>query len=202
MSNFDPEFYSISVRKENVEGESLYVARVAEFPDVMEFADSYQDAHELALDTISTAYELCKEQDIPFPEPMDMKEDLASGRVTLRMPRTLHSRLISLAELEDVSLNQYIVSALSVNYGQCNILEKVSTQILEGFSSISHRVVQLNRDVKGIAKASHHLHSAFSPSDIFIEGPTPYGATKTSNPLWTIRVDENDNNHSDEYARI
>ncbi len=120
MNSFDPEFYSISVRKEVFEDELVYVARIQEFPDVLEFADSYEEARELALDTLITSYELLTEQGITFPEPMAAPQDAASGRITLRMPKTLHARLIEMAQREEVSLNQYIVSNLSMNYGQCN----------------------------------------------------------------------------------
>jgi len=120
MKSFDAENYTISVRKEVVEGEELFVARVAELPDVCEFADSANDARGLAKDTIETAYDLCMQKGIPFPEPKIVNDDLvsASGRVTLRMPKTLHTKLIEKAEEEDISLNQLIVSALSMNYGQ------------------------------------------------------------------------------------
>jgi len=120
MKPFDAENYTISVRKEVVEGEVLFVARVAELPDVCEFADSANDAWELAKDTIETAHDLCLKEGIPFPDPKVFRDELVSvsGRVTLRMPKTLHAKLTEKAEEEDVSLNQFIVSALSMNYGQ------------------------------------------------------------------------------------
>ncbi|WP_330472092.1 toxin-antitoxin system HicB family antitoxin [Vibrio harveyi] len=160
MNSFDPEFYSISVRKEVFEDELVYVARIQEFPDVLEFADSYEEARELALDTLITSYELLTEQGITFPEPMAAPQDAASGRITLRMPKTLHARLIEMAQREEVSLNQYIVSNLSMNYGQCSIVEKISSQILEGFAQISHRVGVLNNKVT-MATANHLLQSEF-----------------------------------------
>ncbi|EML0283324.1 type II toxin-antitoxin system HicB family antitoxin [Vibrio sp. 665] len=160
MNSFDPEFYSISVRKEVFEDELVYVARIQEFPDVLEFAGSYEEARELALDTLITSYELLTEQGITFPEPMAAPQDAASGRITLRMPKTLHARLIEMAQREEVSLNQYIVSNLSMSYGQCSIVEKISSQILEGFAQISHRVGVLNNKVT-MATANHLLQSEF-----------------------------------------
>ncbi|MGH9467388.1 MAG: toxin-antitoxin system HicB family antitoxin [Terriglobales bacterium] len=48
---------------------------------------------------------------LPIPEPQPIPE--YSGRLVVRMPRSLHARLANQAGLEGVSLNQYIVSLLA-----------------------------------------------------------------------------------------
>ena len=142
MRHFDAEQYTISIRKEVVEGDELYVARIAELPDVQEFGESYEETRSLALDTLITSYDLCCEKEIPFPKPMVINDehDLASGRVTLRMPKTLHTRLIKEAELEDVSLNQYLVSSLSINYGQCKLSENVLVEMNNRFKVLQQEI--------------------------------------------------------------
>lgn len=49
------------------------------------------------------------------PEPKTVEEH--SGRLLLRMPRTLHAELTRIAEREGVSLNQFITDALSSAVG-------------------------------------------------------------------------------------
>jgi predicted HicB family RNase H-like nuclease len=44
-----------------------------------------------------------------IPEP----NEIPSGKISLRMPKTLHCRLAGEAEKEGVSLNQYIIYKLS-----------------------------------------------------------------------------------------
>ncbi|MDZ7952531.1 type II toxin-antitoxin system HicB family antitoxin [Nostoc sp. DedQUE09] len=56
---------------------------------------------------IETAYEA--DDNIPLPS----SNDSYSGKLLLRMPKSLHRRLAETSELEGVSLNQYIVSLLS-----------------------------------------------------------------------------------------
>ncbi|MCS7032092.1 MAG: type II toxin-antitoxin system HicB family antitoxin [Gloeomargarita sp. SKYG116] len=56
---------------------------------------------------IETAYEYGDE--IPLPS----SEREYSGRLVVRMPKSLHQRLDKEAQAEGVSLNQYIVSLLS-----------------------------------------------------------------------------------------
>lgn len=47
--------------------------------------------------------------DIPLPS----SDNSYSGKLLVRMPKSLHRRLAETAEREGVSLNQYIVSLLS-----------------------------------------------------------------------------------------
>jgi predicted RNase H-like HicB family nuclease len=52
---------------------------------------------------------LAEGRDIPEPRPVDSY----SGRLLLRMPRTLHAELTRASEREGVSLNQFITDALA-----------------------------------------------------------------------------------------
>lgn len=114
----DPERYNISLRRLTVDGEVLYEARVREFPDATEYADSAQEAYELALDTIETSLEVLEELRKPVPNPSEVIDDY-SGRITLRVPKSLHRSLAEQAEHEGISLNQYLVSLLAFHAGTC-----------------------------------------------------------------------------------
>ncbi|EGQ8054293.1 hypothetical protein HPX47_001652 [Vibrio alginolyticus] len=65
--------YNISVSQECLEGGLYYVARIQELPGVMEFGDTHEEAYELALDTLKTAYEMFSDQGMAFPEPQNNK---------------------------------------------------------------------------------------------------------------------------------
>lgn len=159
MNIFDAERYTISVRKEIVEGDELYVARVTELQDVEEYADSHAEAYALAIDTIETAYELCLKKGITFPKPAKIDENLEqlSGRITLRVPRSLHFKLVQLANSEEVSLNQFIVYKLSESYGKVSLYNKMVTQLNRVEKSLT-RVNDGFRTIKDIT--SHHFFQA------------------------------------------
>jgi len=108
----DPHAYNISIRRGNFEGEVLFEARVKELPDLAEYAETYEEAYDLAVDAIETAAAAYTEQGRPFPEAQVPADDF-SGRVTLRLPRSLHRALAGTAEDEGVSLNQHLVNVLS-----------------------------------------------------------------------------------------
>lgn len=113
---FDPRLYTTSVRYGLFEGEYCFEARVRELPDVAEYADTYEEAYALALDTISTTAIIFAEKGLVMPEPESPTDDF-SGRVTLRLPKSLHRGLAVKAVEENVSLNQLLVSVLSAFRG-------------------------------------------------------------------------------------
>jgi len=91
--------------------EGGYVAQIKDLPGCLtqgetldETSANIQEAREL---WIETAYEAGDE--IPLPST----DDTYSGKLLLRMPKSLHHRLAEAADRENVSLNPYILSVLS-----------------------------------------------------------------------------------------
>ncbi len=88
-----------------------YVIRFPDLPGCLTQVDSIDDvgpaADEIKTLWIETEYERGAAIPPPtYPEPY-------SGKFNLRLPKSLHRRLVELAELDAVSLNQLIVSMLS-----------------------------------------------------------------------------------------
>ncbi|SEQ62775.1 hypothetical protein [Nitrosomonas ureae] len=52
--NFDPESYSITIRKEEIDDEILYVGRVAEFPNISVYEENFETARKLIIDAIQS----------------------------------------------------------------------------------------------------------------------------------------------------
>jgi predicted RNase H-like HicB family nuclease len=108
----DPHAYNITIRRADFEGEMLFEARVKELPDLAEYGESFAEAYDLAVDAIETAAEAFAEKGRAFPPAIVPVEDY-SGRVTLRLPRSLHRALAESADDEGISLNQQLVNVLS-----------------------------------------------------------------------------------------
>ncbi|PHM09661.1 type II toxin-antitoxin system HicB family antitoxin [Nostoc sp. 'Peltigera malacea cyanobiont' DB3992] len=88
-----------------------YVAQIKDLPGCLTQGETLEEtmanlneAREL---WIETAYEA--NDNIPLPS----SNDSYSGKLLLRMPKSLHRHLAEISEREGVSLNQYIVSLLS-----------------------------------------------------------------------------------------
>jgi predicted HicB family RNase H-like nuclease len=112
----DASKYTITVRKGYFDGEECFEARVAELSDVAEYADSFEEAYTLAIDTIETTAELFAEQGKSMPAPIIPADDY-SGRVTLRLSKSLHRALAKAADNENVSLNQHLTNILNYYAG-------------------------------------------------------------------------------------
>jgi predicted RNase H-like HicB family nuclease len=97
-----------------------YTARILEFPGCVTQGDSLVEAYE-RLESAAEAWigaALDMGQDIPAPA----EEQSFSGRILVRLPRTLHRRAAELAEGDSTSLNQFIVAALAERVGAKSIL--------------------------------------------------------------------------------
>ena len=112
----DPHAYSITVRKIDFDGDTHFEARVKELPDVREYGASAGEAYELAIDTIETAAAMFAEEGKSFPSPAVVQDDF-SGRVTLRISKSMHRALAASAQDEGVSLNQHLVNVLTYDQG-------------------------------------------------------------------------------------
>jgi predicted RNase H-like HicB family nuclease len=136
--SFDPEAYSIVIRKETIDGEVFYVGRVAEFPNISAFEATYDEAHSLVLDAIGGLYSIAEKKGETLPDPYPPMPDECSGRVTLRLPKTLHARVVRYADRDDVSLNTYLVSAISTYVGE----EQGHAKAIERFGQYLQDYVQ------------------------------------------------------------
>jgi predicted HicB family RNase H-like nuclease len=113
----DAERYAITLRRVEIDGETLWRATVRELPDVAEFAETRERAFELALETIEGLKQAATEEGNSFPEPIEDDEEY-SGRVTVRLPISLHRAVAQQAIDEGVSLNSYISLALTVSLAE------------------------------------------------------------------------------------
>ncbi|HFE37056.1 MAG TPA: toxin-antitoxin system HicB family antitoxin [Gammaproteobacteria bacterium] len=108
----DPHAYNITIRKGHFDDDVFFEARVKELPDLTEYADSYDEAYQLVIDAIETTVEAFQEKARDMPAPHIPADDF-SGRVTLRLPKSLHRAMVEASEDEGISLNQYMVNVLS-----------------------------------------------------------------------------------------
>lgn len=122
---FDPESYTITIRKENHDGEDYYVGRVAEFPNISSYEDSFEEARALVIDSIQTLKKNADETQLAFPVPYPVSSDEFSGRITLRLPKTLHAKVSRMASQEETSVNQYLVTAIASYVGEVDGISKI-----------------------------------------------------------------------------
>ncbi|MCL2138442.1 MAG: type II toxin-antitoxin system HicB family antitoxin [Treponema sp.] len=103
--------YHIVIQHITDESGSYYFATVREFDGCMSDGETYPEAFENIQEAMEGWIETKLEGGFPVPLPVD--DSQFSGKFVLRIPKTLHARLVMEAEKEGVSLNQYALYQLS-----------------------------------------------------------------------------------------
>lgn len=114
---FDPSAYRITVQRENVDGESYHVGTVMELPDVVVYEDSHNKAYSALLKVIADLKSAADDDGRTFPEPRPRTSEY-SGRLTVRLPQHLHRKVAIQAEYEDISINQFVATAIAECVGE------------------------------------------------------------------------------------
>ncbi len=107
--------YSMIVKFRPEQG-GYYVAGYVELPDLTMTGDTPEEAVRELQSEKREWFEECLKHNISIPLPVEPQK--YSGKIVLRMPPTMHEALIHIAELEGVSLNQYMLTAISRALGR------------------------------------------------------------------------------------
>lgn len=115
-----------------------YSGEIAEFPGCFAQGETITEAMENLLSAAESWIEATIDQGLPIPEPMSIQE--FSGRVALRLPKSLHKKAAEQAALDGISLNQFLVDAVAEKVGAVNLYlyltEQLSKQIAVSTPSI------------------------------------------------------------------
>lgn len=153
--------YSIHIVWSNED--DCFVATIPEFPNLSAFGDTREETIGDAQQVLEMAIESLERDGISLPEPKNTSPfQKHSGQVRLRMPKSLHNQLASVAEREGVSLNMHMVSLLSKN----NIATIISHNIDSQFNkllehqdqhfSILHRNISQQQSQDDLESSSKH----------------------------------------------
>lgn len=104
-----------------------FTAQIAEFPGCIAEGNTAAEAY-TRLEVAAEAWlEAAIEFGQPIPEPL--ASQTASGKVLLRLPKTLHKQSVDLAAREGVSLNQFLVYAVAENVGARNLYSTLANRL-------------------------------------------------------------------------
>jgi predicted RNase H-like HicB family nuclease len=103
--------YTIHIRPIKDESGEYYHAQVLELDGCQSHGDTLQEASANILEAMEGWFSVKLEHGDPIPELI--QNDDYSGKFVVRIPKSLHRRLVYEAEREGVSLNQYALYKLS-----------------------------------------------------------------------------------------
>jgi predicted HicB family RNase H-like nuclease len=107
--------YTMTVKYRPEQG-GYYVAGYVELPDLTMTENTPEEAVKELLAEKAEWFEACLERNIPIPSPVESRN--FSGKILLRTSPSLHESLYNIAELEGVSLNQYVITKLAQAVGK------------------------------------------------------------------------------------
>jgi antitoxin HicB len=110
--------YTIEIFRDETDGNAGWVARVIELPGCITQGDTIGDLAEMIEDAMRTWIETALADGDPVPEPRQLTD--YSGKFVTRVPRSLHQELVHAAGREGVSLNAYVMMALTKAVTQTN----------------------------------------------------------------------------------
>ena len=114
---FIEQNYSISLKELSEDDGGGWLAEISDLPGCIADGETAQEA----IDNIQTAkycwIETAINRGKNIPLPNLQENDAFSGKFTFRMPKFLHKKLSEAAKKENISLNQYILSLISLNFG-------------------------------------------------------------------------------------
>ena len=96
--------------------EGGYVVEIAELPGCISQGETVDEAYRMIQDAKICWLETAIEDGIEIPEPIRIQDEY-SGKINIRIPKSLHRLLSEKAKDDKVSLNQYIMYQLSRNTG-------------------------------------------------------------------------------------
>ena len=92
-----------------------WVAEFVDFIGCVGGGNTAKEAVDAALTNLEVYLQYLKEKDEDIPQPSEISD--CSGRIALRLPKSMHRRLVMKADEECVSLNQLLVSYLAEMLG-------------------------------------------------------------------------------------
>ena len=103
--------YHITLVQEDQDSGGKWIAAAEELPDCASRGDTAEEAIGRLKEAMAAWISAALKEGRDIPEPKSKSSH--SGRLLLRMPRTLHAALVAAAERENVSLNQFITDSLA-----------------------------------------------------------------------------------------
>ena len=129
--------------------EGGYVAWIKELPGCLTYGETLEEVLKMLNEAKELYIETAIKRGKKLPEPL--AERNFSGRLLLRLPPSLHKKLVELAQEEGISLNSFILKLISYAMGRYesemeikreieeikNILKRITlTQNQEGWKSL------------------------------------------------------------------
>lgn len=159
------------------EPEGGFTAQILEFHGCFAEGETAQEAFDNLESAAKTWVDetLAVGQEVPPPADTDA----FSGRVALRLPRSLHQRAVRLAERDRTSLNQFLVASIAARVGADDLYQRMADRMMQSFRVLA--LTLLGTATTGSTPtlqaarlalpAAEIAHATTSPGHLYAPGP-------------------------------
>jgi len=156
------------------EEDGTYSAELLEFPGCYAEGDTAAEAIANLEEAAASWIEATRGQNREIPEPLAAYG--YSGKINLRIPRSIHKQAARFAQKDDVSLNSFFASAIAARVGAEDLLEGLLKKFSERIAAVlPAQPVQLAGDAPGLSLA--YSFASFQSLSLIIKDPGPVIAT-------------------------
>lgn len=126
--------YSIKLYQIETEDGLEWVAKYIDFEGCVGGGKTKEEALKEAEENLVVYLETLEELGLPIPESKNQNKNSPSGKLSLRLPKSLHKELIEITEEEGCSINSFINAAISRQVGRINYqkdcLDKIENKFI------------------------------------------------------------------------
>ena len=141
--------------------EDKFFIKIKELEGCMSQGDTIEEAYNMIKDAMNAWLDVAIEEGDEIPLPESMQEVNYSGKISLRMPKSLHKKLTENAKVEGVSLNSYIVTTLAENNSFNTVKNMFAISKHENLPSFSSQKTISNKTEKWFLEQQNLSSSLF-----------------------------------------
>ena len=134
-----------------------YVAWIKELPGCITYGETLEETLELLEEAKRLYIETALEDGRELPAPLSERQ--YSGRFLLRIPPSLHERLVEMAEDEGISLNALVNNLISSALSE----KRIAHLLLQKIQELDEKLDALTGNPSGRSKRSENSLSSFPP---------------------------------------
>lgn len=139
-----------------------YSAEILEFSGCFAEGETANEAIDNLTNAALSWLEACIEEGLDIPEPFENQD--FGGKIALRLPRSLHRQASRMAERDGVSLNQFLVSAISARVGAENLF----THLMDKFEQRIGTTTLHTNSMLMSSVSNSDLIRVFNPRDMHL----------------------------------
>lgn len=135
--------YNFNVFLTYSSGEKEYLIKYVDFNTIIGVGKTLEEALKEAQENLKIYLDYCKDNSIAIPNPSLKEEKDYSGKITLRMSKTLHQKVDERARKEGISVNSLVNEALNSYLYEKDVIELLLGNAKDKLTEIAKDCVEI-----------------------------------------------------------